>query len=93
METFLPNGSIVLLKGGNKKLMIYGRKQLLVTDEDVQRDSEDLTMYDYLGVPYPEGYISPEYAFVFNHSDIKEIFFQGYSDQDEEAFQEVLNNA
>lgn len=93
METLLPNGSIVLLKGGNKKLMIYGRKQLLVTEEDVQQESEDLTLYDYLGVPYPEGYISPEYSFVFNHSDIKEIYFKGFSDQEEDDFQEVLQNA
>ncbi|TXL66869.1 DUF4176 domain-containing protein [Cerasibacillus terrae] len=26
MEALLPNGSIVLLKGGNKRLMVYGRK-------------------------------------------------------------------
>ena len=29
METLLPNGSIILLKGGNKRLLIYGRKQLV----------------------------------------------------------------
>lgn len=93
MEKLLPNGSIVLLKGGNKRMMIYGRKQLLVTEEDVEKESEDLTMYDYLGVPYPEGYISPEYSFVFNHSDIEKVFFTGYSDEEEEVFQEVLRRA
>lgn len=89
MEKLLPNGSIVLLKGGNKRLMIYGRKQLLVTEEDIENES-DLTMYDYLAVPYPEGYISPEYTFVFNHSDIEKIIFTGYVDEEEEEFQEVL---
>nr|WP_079708913.1 DUF4176 domain-containing protein [Paraliobacillus ryukyuensis] len=33
METLLPNGTIVLLKGGNKRLMIYGRKQLVTGEE------------------------------------------------------------
>ncbi|HEF7290956.1 TPA: DUF4176 domain-containing protein [Bacillus cereus] len=34
-EKFLPNGSIVLLKGGTKKVVIYGRKQLLMVEEPV----------------------------------------------------------
>lgn len=45
-ETLLPNGSIILLKGGNLKLMIYGRKQTLVTD-----DERNGKMYDYLALP------------------------------------------
>jgi len=34
-EKFLPNGFIVLLKGGTKKVVIYGRKQLLMVEEPV----------------------------------------------------------
>lgn len=34
-EKFLPNGSIVLLKRGTKKVVIYGRKQLLMVEEPV----------------------------------------------------------
>lgn len=92
-NTLLPNGSIVLLEGGNKKLMIYGRKQLLVNEEDIEKESDDLTMYDYLGVPYPEGYIDPEYSYVFNHSDIVEVIFKGFVNEEEEEFQEVLRKA
>ena len=40
-EKFLPNGSIVLLKGGTKKIVMYGRKQKLMVKEPV--------MYDYIG--------------------------------------------
>ena len=40
-EKFLPNGSIVLLKGGTKKIVIYGRKQKLMVKEPV--------MYGYIG--------------------------------------------
>ncbi|MCU9613232.1 DUF4176 domain-containing protein [Caldibacillus lycopersici] len=90
MDQLLPNGSIVLLKGGNKKLMIYGRKQLLLIDE-AGNPVEEGRMFDYLGVPYPEGYISPEYSFVFNHDDIREIIFKGYENQEEAEFQEVLS--
>ncbi|UTR14962.1 DUF4176 domain-containing protein [Salipaludibacillus sp. LMS25] len=89
-ETLLPNGSIVLLKGGNKKLMVYGRKQLLVTEEDVEKESDDLTMYDYIGVPYPEGYVNPEHSYVFNHSDIEDIIFTGFVNEEEDEFQDIL---
>lgn len=97
MENLLPNGSIVLLKGGNKRLMIYGRKQLIMDEEaeNNQSQEEDTNelMYDYLGVFYPEGYINEEYTFVFNHADIIDIIFHGYADEEEEEFQEVLRQA
>ena len=53
--------------------MIYGRKQLLLKENE--------QMYDYLAVPYPEGYPNPDYSYVFNHSDIKEIIFYGFIDK------------
>ncbi|GGB34736.1 hypothetical protein GCM10011409_10230 [Lentibacillus populi] len=95
METLLPNGTIVLLKGGNKRLVIYGRKQIVTGEggEDIQTQEEEITeqtMYDYIGVPYPEGYISQEYTYAFNHSDIIDIIFRGYEDEEEEEFQKTL---
>lgn len=95
METLLPNGSIILLKGANKRLLIYGRKQLVTGEgeEEIQTQGEEIkeqTMYDYIGVPYPEGYISQEYTYAFNHSDIIDIIFRGYEDEEEEEFQKIL---
>ncbi|KAA6449542.1 DUF4176 domain-containing protein [Bacillus swezeyi] len=78
----LPIGSIVLLEGGTKRLMIYGRKQIMV--------SNNPKMFDYIGVFYPEGYIDPEHAFAFNHSDIEKVIFEGYQDEEEIEFQQVL---
>ncbi|WP_407941580.1 DUF4176 domain-containing protein [Metabacillus schmidteae] len=87
-ETLLSNGSIVLLKGGNIKLMIYGRKQVLLTE-----DERNGKLYDYLAVPFPEGFMSPEYTYVFNHKDIAEVIFKGFVNEEEEDFQSVLINA
>lgn len=81
-QRLLPNGSIILLKEGKKKLVIYGRKQILALEEP--------QMFDYLACPYPEGYVSPEFAYLFNHEDIQDIVFIGYQDEDEEQFQVVL---
>lgn len=81
-QQLLPNGSIVILKQGEKKLVIYGRKQILALERP--------QMFDYLACPYPEGYVSPEFAYVFNHEDIQDIIFTGYQDEEEEQFQTVL---
>ncbi|PFJ26554.1 cytoplasmic protein [Bacillus thuringiensis] len=48
-------------------------------------------MCDYIGCFYSEGYINPEYTFVFNHEDIEEVIFVGFIDEEEEAFVGLLN--
>ncbi|MED0973448.1 DUF4176 domain-containing protein [Bacillus paramycoides] len=75
-----PIGSIVILKEGTKKLMIFGRKQQVETDE--------VRKFDYMGCPYPEGYINPDFTYLFNHDDIQEVVSTGYEDQEERTFQE-----
>ncbi|MEK5061671.1 cytoplasmic protein [Paenibacillus sp. FSL H7-0326] len=84
-ETLLPNGSIVRLKEGSKKLVIYGRKQIMMT--------EPPRTFDYIGCLYPEGYINPDYTYGFNHEDIEEIVFMGFADQEEEQFSARLKEA
>ncbi|PGZ09106.1 hypothetical protein COE30_09810 [Bacillus cereus] len=76
----LPIGSIVILKEGTKKLMIFGRKQQVETDE--------VRKFDYMGCPYPEGYMNPDFTYLFNHDDIQEVVSTGYEDQEERTFQE-----
>ncbi|GMR64567.1 MULTISPECIES: DUF4176 domain-containing protein [Bacillus] len=75
-----PIGSIVILKEGTKKLMIFGRKQQVATDE--------VRKFDYMGCPYPEGYINPDFTYLFNQDDIQEVVSTGYEDQEERTFQE-----
>ena len=48
-------------------------------------------MYDYIGCFYPEGYIDPDYTFLFNHDAIEEIVFEGFIDEEKEAFVGLLN--
>jgi len=78
----LPIGSIVLLNGGEKRLMIYGVKQIDEGDSNKE--------YDYIGVMYPEGNIGSEYQFLFNHGDILEVIFRGYEDNERMTFIETL---
>lgn len=79
---YLPIGSVVLLKEGDKKLMIFG---IIQSDED---DSEE---FDYIGVPYPEGHIDPDCQYLFYHKNIEEVFFRGYEDEERKEFVDRLN--
>ena len=73
----LPIGSIVLLKGAEKRMMIFGI---------CQTDSNSKKEYDYLGVMYPEGNIGDDVKFLFNHSDIERVEFMGYHDDERAEF-------
>lgn len=82
-RTYLPNGSVVLLKDSNKRVMIYARR---VADKDGNS-------YDYMACKYPEGAREDEGVIVFNHEDIAMIFFIGFQDIEELAYREVIAKA
>lgn len=73
----LPIGSVVILKNAVKKLMIFGVGQ---TEQSENKE------YDYIGVMYPEGNMGDGSQFLFNHSDIDEVFFRGFDDEERTAF-------
>ncbi|MDR1638057.1 MAG: DUF4176 domain-containing protein [Clostridiales bacterium] len=73
-EKLLPLGSVVLLKGGKKKLMVFGRLQI---------SNEDQQLWDYIACLFPEGNLGPEYCFLFNHVDIAEVIYPGYTDEED----------
>ena len=78
VKELLPIGSVVLLKKGKKRLMIYG-----IIQSDIENETEE---YDYIGVPYPEGNMGPEYQYLFFHKDIEEIYFRGFEDIERQEF-------
>jgi hypothetical protein len=79
VKELLPIGSVVLMQGGSKRIMITGVKQ---TDAADKKKTE----YDYIGVMYPEGYIGVQYQFLFNHGDVTEVFFRGFEDKERDDF-------
>lgn len=81
MGKYLPLGSVVMLKEGTKRIIIYGRKQIAVETGEI---------YDYVACFYPEGNISAEYTFLFNHENIDKVIFSGYADEEDAEFQKVL---
>ena len=81
IRELLPIGSVVLLKEGKKKAMIFGIKQ---TDKASGKE------YDYIGVVYPEGNLGEQLQFFFQHENIDQVFFRGYEDEERNRFIEKL---
>ena len=80
IKSLLPIGSVVLLKEGKKRLMIYG----------INQKTEDGKIYDYLGCLYPEGNISPEYTYLFNEEAIDGVFYLGLVDSEFSLYRNKL---
>ena len=73
MNKYLPIGTVVLLEQGTKEVMIYGRRQ---------RDTATGRGYDYIGCLYPEGNLSKEFTFLFNHNRVAKVIFMGYNSEE-----------
>lgn len=80
---FLPLGSVVYLKEGNKKLLIVSRGLII-------KQGNTPVFFDYGGVMYPEGVQDDKMAY-FQHESITKVVFEGYRDLDDEATIEKIN--
>lgn len=81
-KKFLPIGTVVMLNGGKKRVMITGF---------CASEREGDILYDYSGCIFPEGFISSDKTLLFNHSQIEKIFHMGLSDEEEKNFKIKLN--
>ncbi len=81
--SFLPIGTVVLLKGGTKKVMINGFCSI--------PNDNNHKLYDYCGCIYPEGVIDSNKVCLFNKEQIQEVLFKGYENEEEEKFKNELN--
>lgn len=82
-NSLLPIGSVVLLKGGQKRLMICGR---------VQTDVATNITYDYSACYYPDGILNSKELFMFNNDNIQRLFFIGFQDGEELAFRQFIED-
>lgn len=90
-EKFLPIGTVVMLKGGTKRVMISG----FCAFENENEEGEERKIWDYSGCLYPEGFLSSTETCLFDHEQIEEIYHLGLSadeDEEEKEFKESLKN-
>jgi len=76
-DQLLPVGSVILLKEAQKRLMIIGVDQVHPETEEA---------FDYSSVFYPEGNLGEGSTVLFNHEDIDQVYFVGYSDIERQQF-------
>lgn len=83
-EKYLPIGTVVLLKGATKRIMICGFC--------CHGTGENDKMFDYVGCLSPEGFISSDKNLLFNHDQIDKIINMGFIDEEEKEFKEKLSS-
>ncbi|MGN5648086.1 DUF4176 domain-containing protein [Bacillus sp. Brlt_9] len=76
----LPIGTVVKLEDIEQFVMIIGR---MVTSADKRE-------FDYIGVPYPVGYLGEEKVLCFNHDKVVEEMHRGYMTESELVLREKL---
>ena len=84
-EKFLPIGTVVMLKGGTKRVMISGFCAI------EGQNGENKKMWDYSGCLYPEGFLSSNQTCLFDHEQIEKVYHYGLVDEEEEKFKAQLN--
>ena len=75
-EKFLPIGTVVMLKGGTKRVMITGFCAMAENNTE--------KMWDYSGCIYPEGALTSKQTCLFDHSQIEKIYHLGLAEDEEE---------
>lgn len=83
MRALYPIGTVALLEGGTKRVMITG---YMITEVDTPDK-----VYDYCGVIYPEGSLSSNQVLLFNHRQIRRVYGEGYKDDEYDEFMIRLN--
>lgn len=82
MKELLPIGSVVMLDGATKRLMICGR---------IQEEVGSGVTYDYSACYFPEGIINPDQLFLFNNDAIDMVYFVGLQDVEEFEYRAYIN--
>ena len=73
MKETLPIGSIVRLKGSTKRILIIEYLKKKINTENV---------YDYSGVPFPEGLVDSKKILMIDNNQIEEITVRGILDDE-----------
>ena len=93
-EKFLPIGTVVILKGGRRELMIMSYC-VMPDGQGYDKNGEiDVNgkMFDYGACFYPEGMITSDQLFAFNHEQINRVCYMGYKTQQQADISEMLKS-
>lgn len=93
-ERFLPIGTVVMLNGGKKEVMIIS--YCIFPTNGTVKDGKEIVnekkMYEYGGCIYPEGMINSNLICAFNHDQIAEVLYMGYETDKQKELSKVMND-
>ena len=93
MDKFLPIGTVVLLRGGKKEVMItsyciFPNNTELKDGKEVKAQKK---IYEYGGCIYPEGILDSNMVCAFNHNQIEKVTYMGYETDAQKELSKILN--
>jgi len=71
-KSLLPIGTVVLLSGGTKKIMITGYSS---------KTLDDTKVYDYNGCVFPEGFVENVFC-LFDKNQIEDVIYMGLKNEE-----------
>ena len=94
-KRFLQIGTVVMLNGGTKEVMItsYCIFPTNVQIKEGQAVKPDQKMYEYGGCLYPEGILDSNVSCAFDHNQIAEVLHMGYVTEKQTQLSQVLNDS
>ena len=81
---YLPVGSVVLLKGATKKIIIIGHSAL---------EEGSNKIWDYLGAIYPFGMLGRDKNLLFQRDQIEKVIVRGYEDEEGRNYLKLLESS
>lgn len=81
-KRLLPIGSVVMLNGGTKGVMITGYYAVTNSMKD--------KVFDYRGCPYPEGILDSSGVALFDADQIDDILYEGFHNDESEDLLDKL---
>ena len=92
-EKFLPIGTVVLLKGVKKEVMITS--YCIFPNNTEIKDGKEVKpmkkMYEYGGCIYPEGILDSNMVCAFDHQQIEKVCHLGYETEAQKELSKILN--
>ena len=92
-DKFLPIGTVVLLKGGKKEVMITS--YCIFPNNTELKDGQEVKpqkkIYEYGGCIYPEGILDSNMVCAFNHNQIEKVCHFGYETEAQKELSRILN--
>lgn len=94
-DRFLPIGTVVLLNGGTKEVMITSYC-IFPTGTQLNKEGKmvepDKRIYEYGGCLYPEGILDSNSSCAFDHSQIAKILHMGYETENQANLSKILDD-